>query len=146
MNTKELIEKVIASGILLKELTELSLFGATDNELAEAENRVGAIIDEGLKELLRAYDGANLDVIRFYATGRIINTKLGLKFADDPSGFIFYVNATGEIISEDTDGENVKIVASSVKEFIHTYLFGECSAEFAGEEWHQELIKAEITT
>ncbi len=146
MNTKELIEKVIASGILLNELTELSLSGATDKELAKAENRIGVKIDEGHKELLRAYDGANLDVIRFYAIGRIINTKQGLKFADDPSGFIFYVNATGEVISEDTDGGNVKKVASSVKEFIHSYLFGERSAEFAGEEWHQELIKAEIST
>ncbi len=146
MNTKELIEKVIASGILLNELTELSLSGATDKELDEAENRVGVKIDEGLKELLRAYDGANLDIIRFYAIGRIINTKKGLKFADDPSGFIFYVNATGEVISEDTDGGNVKKVASSVKEFIHSYLFGERAAEFAGEEWLQELIKAEIIT
>ncbi|MDD2320503.1 MAG: SMI1/KNR4 family protein [Geobacteraceae bacterium] len=146
MNTKELIEKVIVSGILLKELTELSLFGATDNELAEAENRVGEKIDEGLKELLRAYNGANLDVIRFYATGRIINTKQGLKFADDPSGFVFYVNAAGEVISEDLDGGNVVKVASSVREFILSYLFGERSAEFAGEEWHQELIKAKITT
>lgn len=146
MNTKALIEKVIASRVLLKELTELSLFGATDNQLAEAESRVGVKIDEGLKELLRAYDGANLDVIRFYPTGRIINTEQGLKFADDPSGFIFYVNVAGEVISEDTDGGNVKKIASSVKEFIHSYLFGERSAEFAGEEWHQELIKAEITT
>ena len=146
MNTKELIEKVIASGILLNELTELSLSGVTDKELVEAENRVGVKIDEGLKEMLRAYDGANLDVIRFYAVGRVVNTKKGLKFADDPSGFIFYVSRQEKSYLRIQTGGNVKIVASSVKEFIHSYLFGERSAEFAGAEWHQELIKAEICT
>jgi hypothetical protein len=47
---------------------------------------------------------------------------------------------------EDTDGGHVKRIATSVKDFIHEYVFGRCSAEFAGEEWYDELVLAGITT
>lgn len=146
MNTKILIEKVINSGVLIKELIDMPRGGASNKDLEASEARIGTKIDGGLKELLRSYNGANLDVIRFYSCDRLEATKHGLLFADDPSGFIYYIDDSGVVICEDTDGGNINEIASSVTDFIHSYLFGKRSAEFAGKEYHRDLIKAGIAT
>jgi len=146
MDTKSLVEKVVASGILIKEMTKLPDGGATDFELKSTEKRIGVKLDQHLEALLSIFNGANLDVIRFYPCSRLAKSEYGLAFADDPAGFAYHVTATGEVISEDHDGGAIKTIAASITEFVHSYLFGERSVEFAGEEWHQQLIEAGIAT
>jgi hypothetical protein len=145
MDTQALINRLVASGVLVKSLTDISAAGATDIELKSAENRVGTKLDPALAILLRAFNGANLDVVRFHSAQRLEMTGHGLRFADDPAGFAYYVTGAGSVICEDTDGGEIKKLAFSVSDFIHSYLFGSRAAEFAGEEWHQQLVRAGIT-
>lgn len=146
MDTRALIEKVVASGLITKELTALSETGTTDVELKAVEKRIGRKLHPQLVAFLKIFNGANLDVIRFYPCKRLELREYGLVFADDPSGFVYYVTDSGEVVCEDTDGGSIKKLASSVTEFVHSYLFGNRSAEFMGEEWHEQLTKAGIAT
>lgn len=146
MDTKTLIEKLVDSGVLGKGLTEISKAGATDIDLESVKERVGSKLDPELVAFLRSFDGANLDVVRVYPCRRLNMAEHGLEFADDPAGFVYYVTGSGEVVCEDTDGGGVKTLAMSVTEFIHSYIFGARSREFAGEEWHEQLVRAGITT
>jgi hypothetical protein len=145
-DTKSFIESVLASGVLIDSMTMLSPTGATDIELDAAAKRVGKNINSELAEFLRNYDGADLDVLRIYSCERLKETDYGVAFADDPAGFVYYLADSGDVVMEDTDGGHVKRIATSIKDFIHEYVFGKRSAEFAGEEWYDELVRAGITT
>jgi hypothetical protein len=146
MDTKGLIERVVASGVLAEEMTELPSGGASEFELKGSEKRVGLKLNDELVGFLRNFNGVNLDVIRFYTCDHLERSEYGLKFADDPAGFIYHLTDIGEVLCEDHDGGETKRVALSMQDFIHSYLFGSRSIEFAGEEWHLELIDAGIAT
>jgi hypothetical protein len=59
---------------------------------------------------------------------------------------VYYLNGAGEVVEEDTDGGEITTLATSFNDFIQSYLFGNRSAEFMGEEWHQQLVKAGFAT
>ena len=146
METIALINKVVASNVLSRSMVELPPAGASTAALAEVEQILGVPIDAEYSIFLQTFDGAYLDVIRLYPYQELKITAFGLEFASDPSGFVYYIQGSGEVIVEDTDGGEMKKVASSFDDFIHSYLFGVRSAAFSGEEWHQELVRAGITT
>jgi hypothetical protein len=146
MNIKELIEKLISSNVLVTDLVELPGSGVTEEQIAQANSRLGKQLNSDLAALLRVCDGANLEVIRFHSLSNIELSEYGLFFANDPAGFTYHIASTGEIFSESTDGGEITLVATSVNEFIFSYLFGRRSAEFGGQEWHKELIAAGVAT
>jgi len=145
MNHKPLIENLITEGVLSEGLIELPT-GASDGDLVQAEKRLGFRLNNEFKTFLKTWNGANLEVIRSYSAEKLQMSNIGLAFADDPSGFVYYFNPNGEVICEDTDGGDVKTVASSFEDFFFTYLFGKRSHEFMGEDWKQELNDAGVST
>jgi hypothetical protein len=139
-------KKLVASDVLINSMVTLPSLGASVSELRDVEQRIGVVLDPELSTFLKAFNGACLDVIRIYSCQKLRVTELGLEFASDPSGFVYYIVSSGDVLYEDTDGGEIKQVAGSVQDFFHSYLFGKRSAEFAGEEWHQVLVQAGIAT
>ena len=107
------------------------------------------------RQLLLAWNGLDLEVVRFFAAppARIGITPLPkaqalipsahpswIAVASDPAGFLYTEDERGSVWSVDHDGGAEKRLASSLDEFIGGYIFGERSAEFGGESWHSDLV------
>lgn len=146
MDVKPLFEKLIASGVVMDSLAELPDNGADDQQISLTQAKLGTVLPSELVSLLKTYDGANLEVIRFNSIGSIEMSEQGFLFASCPAGFMYHITSNGEVIVEDTDGGDMDRIASSLHEFIYSYLFGSRSAEFCGAEWYQELVAAGIAT
>lgn len=145
MDTKSFIERVVASGILSPSMVVRPERGVANAELVATENRLGTKINPSLSSFLRDYDGFNLDVIRMHSAEQLEMTEHGIFFANDPSGFRYYLRDTGEVICEDTDGGDVTEVAGSLREFLHSFVFGERSDEFMGAEWLKQIKEHGLT-
>lgn len=146
MDIRTLIEAVVVSPVLIDAIIKLPQTGATDVELKEVEGRIYAPLNSEHIAFLRIYNGIDLDVVRINSCERINKTEYGVEFASDPAGFVYYLTGTGKVVMEDTDGGDVKQVATSFTDFIHEYVFGSRAAEFADEEWYEDLVMAGIAT
>lgn len=140
MSAEVTIQKVLATNLLTSDLVVVPDVGATDEQLSDLASR-GIRPSPALERVLRRWDGIDLDVIRIHDVTRIMQNEAEgyCLFGSDPSGFLYLEAPDGSVVSFDTDGEGVTVVAASFDEFIDDVVFGNRGAEFAGEEWLSEL-------
>lgn len=135
------VERVLASGVVSELLVRLQEPAST-SELDETESRLGVLLPEALKALLGRWNGASLDVVRFVPCGQLRHEPEGVYFADDPAGFMYFIQPSGAVLSLDTDDGDTRVVASDVEDFLSGYVFGPRAIDFAGNEWANELAQA----
>jgi hypothetical protein len=143
MSAEVTIQRVLATTLLTPELVVVPEHGVSQEQLSALEAR-GIRLSPSLQRVLRRWDGIDLDVIRVHDISRIMENEGGgdCLFGSDPSGFLYMEAPDGSIVSIDTDGDGMTVVASSFDEFIDDLVFGARGAEFSGDEWLEELIAA----
>lgn len=154
MTAIEAIKRVIESKVLKKSLTYLPGRGATVQELAELSDKLPRPLSTRHLALLKHWNGINLDVVRLYGASPTFGELRGLSetqsgpltkvpgaivFGDDPSGFIYAEASNGEILSFDSSFGEIKAIASNLDDFFTRLVFGKDAAEFAGDEWMNNL-------
>ena len=159
MRTKELIRRILSSGFLSENYIRVPSRGATDLEIADTERQLSHPLSDTFKEVIREWNGLDLDVVRICGVGTpegAHETVLSYRwlFADgsrhfnavasDPSGFVYGELPDGSILEWDHDGGGTEVVATSFEDFICNLVFGARASEFAGEEWLEELRDAGI--
>ena len=152
--TAEHLRRVLSSGVLTECLTELPPRGATEAEMAEIDALVGRTLSEQHRSLLRVWNGANLDVVQFFATSGDNSMRSysrlqfpgvpgpAVPFAADPAGFVYLEAPDGQVWAWDHDGGGTEPVARDIHDFFCAYVFGPRAAEFGGVEWHDQLSSA----
>ena len=151
------IEEVLKTEVLMEDLMVVPARGARDDEIAEEERALGMRLSPAYREFLRRWNGANLDILRFYGCGSVEEgiqplrarqsivpgiVVSGVVIGSDPSGFIYVEAQDGQILCVDTDGGEVESVASSFEDFILRLVFGEDADKFGDPEWKEELEEA----
>lgn len=154
MGIIEKIQMVIDSSLLSRSLVYVPNFGASDAMLEDAERVLGRKLSLFHRELLKKWNGLDLDIIRFYGCGcnpgphgSLAENQFelpevfssGLVIGSDPAGFLYVEDETGQIFMIDSEGGEISYLATSLNEFICSYVFGERGHEFAGEGWLTEL-------
>lgn len=157
MRAIPVIERVVASGILIPELVVIPSGGATIEELATDASTLGRELSESHTALLRRWNGLNLDVIRLYGcgscparTGQLVRMQLGpgtiangsVAFGSDPAGFVYVETVKGQIQQLDSDGGAISALAEGLDDFLCRVVFGKDAAAWGGDEWFQELRDA----
>lgn len=98
----------------------------------------------------------NLDVVRIYGCGtdatelgRISTSQIErpdaadlVMIGSDFAGFIYLQHADRRVFSFDTDGGEVRLLASNLDDFFERLVFGPDGAKFAGEDWVDDLRSA----
>jgi|GEM_PF-4871001 hypothetical protein len=154
------LEKIVAAtGLEMMRLVAVPEAGASDIEIAALAHVLPRSLGKTHEAILRRWNGLNVDIIRVFRAGPSIKKLPGLAdhqhpplsgmpgviiFANDPSGFQYGEAGTGEILCFDHDGGEVKKLSSSMEEFFDELIFGASAAEFAGQDWHDELAAAGI--
>ncbi|WP_428001387.1 hypothetical protein [Acidovorax sp.] len=152
MTAVRTIDKIIQSGILNRDLSEIPKNGADFTQLAELDNGLPRAISKMHKQILVAWDGLNLEIIRIYGAGlsvasvkRLIEsqryavTEDMIVFADDPAGFIFMEGGDGSVYSLDSKTSNFERIAFNLEEFFADKVFGKDAEEFMGDYWFGRL-------
>ena len=145
MPLADFIERVLASGVLSRSMVQLRS-PASSEDIDAAEKRLGSPLPNTLRALLERWDGANLDVVRLVSCESLNLDGQGLYFANDPSGFMYFLDQAGQVVSIDTDGGAAQIVAPGLDDFLTGYVFGTRSHEFMGTQWLTELRAAGLAT
>jgi hypothetical protein len=141
-----LVERVLASGLVCEWLVKQIQEPASTSELDATESRLGVLLPGALKALLGRWNGVNLDVVRFIPCEQLRHEPEGVYFANDPAGFMYFIQPSGEIAQLDTDGGNTEVVASDVEDFLSGFVFGPRAIDFAGPEWVRDLAQAGFAT
>lgn len=158
MNFLIKVENVLSSNLLINELTFIPQLGAALEQIVNEEKFMIRPLSEQHKELLKKWNGINLDVIQFFgcdtsqSDAELKNNqellpreiKKGIIIASDPSGFLYIEDEEGKIFLLDTDGGQISIIASSLEDLICNYIFGNRAEEFGGKEWKRELEENKI--
>ena len=139
------VERVLASGVLSRSLTELRP-PASLQDIGKTEARLERRLPDTLRALLGRWDGANLDVVRLVPCDTLEVQEEGLYFANDPAGFMYFLDSEDRVVVLDTDGGGLKAVAANVDDFLTGYVFGSRSEEFMGARWLAELKVAGLAT
>lgn len=153
MKELEKIQQVISSNLLLKDLCFIPSKGASKEEIAQEETKIGHNFSASHLTFLMKWNGLILDVISFFGCNNTegairslcdnqfdFNKHDLLVIASDPAGFLYgYSLKDGQIFSVDSHGGEKKRVASNLEDFICNYLFGSRSGEFGGSSWLEEL-------
>lgn len=153
----DLIRRVVGSGILMPTLIVVPDRGATLPEIAREEVAMGKAIPSDYSNILKAWNGINLEVIVFLGcegthpeipllrahqqVAEVLSLK-GLVFAHDPSGFVYLQDTSGGVVAIDTDGGITEHVADGISDFVCRYVFGRDANHFADEEWRNLLGEA----
>jgi hypothetical protein len=143
MSLPDFIRRVLSSGLLAPQLVYVPETGASSSDLATLS------LPADLHELLSWRNGCNLDVIRVHGLGDgnpeipplVANSDKTIEFASDPSGFRYLVRTGGAVVSVDHDGGTRMRIADDVEDFFGSFVFGTRAAEFAGDEWAQDVAK-----
>ena len=159
MSAVNTIELVLGTDLLHRDLIDVPSRGALAEEIVEEESLLPRALTKQHKDLLHRWNGIGLDVIRLFGCGQhsdsrgrlhamqvpALNSSDGaLVIGTDPSGFIYLENRSGVIASYDSDGGDLKRLASSVDELFELIVFGAGANEFAGEEWLDDLRRFQI--
>ncbi|MEI2724044.1 MAG: SMI1/KNR4 family protein [Verrucomicrobiota bacterium] len=149
-----LSEPVISSGLLVRDLVAARP-PATSDGVATLEQRLPRRLSEFHRQLLLTWNGLDLDVVRFFGASPVRDDGTSLldaqslvpaghpdwvALASDPAGFLYVEDEHGVIWSIDHDGGEVARAASSLDEFICSYIFGTRAAEFGGDSWRDDLV------
>lgn len=159
------IENVIRADLLSKNLSDIPLYGVTDEMIQEEEKKLNRPLSNYHKQFLKRWNGANLDFIRVYGVHRTENEfikELAIEykewieeiisdiegnpifFADDTAGFMYFELEDGKIVELDSEFSGLNIIADNMRDFFLNYLFGERANEYMGDEWKQQLKKKGI--
>ena len=139
------VDRVVASGVLSASLCEFPPPAALA-EIQRAELRMGQRVPESLRSLLCRWNGVNLDVLRLLPCETMEARDEGLYFANDPAGFMYFLDSSGAVVMLNADGGDLKVVASDLSDLLTGYIFGARARAFAGEEWARELAAAGLAT
>ncbi|MFS2205189.1 MULTISPECIES: SMI1/KNR4 family protein [unclassified Variovorax] len=152
MTSVEVIENVLASGVLTKALVHLPTVGADNDALKELSARLNRSLSMMHEQILKKWDGINLDVIRIYGvTSNVLGVKKiitsqsfspapdAIVFADDPTGFLYAEAQNGEVLSIDSSSGEVEEKARNIDDFFTRLVFGKDAAEFMGDQWLEDL-------
>ncbi len=160
MNFIERIESIINSGLLNDGFPRIPRKGATDKMIEEEEKKLNRPLSNHHKQLLKKWNGINLDFIRIYGVHKtenefikelaieyeewieeIINEIEGnpIFFADDVGGFMYFELEDGRIVQLDPEFTGLYPIASDMRDFFLNYLFGERANEYLGDEWLEKL-------
>ena len=149
-----LSEPVISSGLLARDLIAAGPPASSDG-VATLERRLPRRLSRFHRQLLLTWDGLDLDVVRFFGVSPVrdggaslldaqslvpVGHPSWIAFASDPAGFLYAEDEHGVIWSIDHDGGEAARAASSLDEFICSYIFGTRAAEFGGDSWHDDLV------
>lgn len=158
------IKKVMQANILSKDLSDIPKNGATLNMIKEEEQSLPRPLSEQHIAFLKEWNGANLDFLRVLGVHPVENefleelakenkewedivTEVGhgaIYFANDISGFMYFELSDGTITQYDTDGSNDEKLATDMNDFFDNYIFGARAAEYAEQEWLEELKEAGV--
>lgn len=156
MSAASIITKAIKSGALIEGLIVIPSSGATELEITREEALLPRTMSEQHKDILRCWNGVNLDILRLYGCSdheelrRLSETQGDLfskiegaiAFGDDPAGFIYAESADGSIYSSQVSTGEEKKLAENLNDFFERLVFGEDAKEFGGEDWEKELVDA----
>ncbi len=144
------LEKILKSNLLIKELVTIP-DSADVGSIMEEQKIIGKKFSNEHIELLKHYNGIDLDVIRFYGVGVTIKPIKRLArnqddldseyiaIGDDPAGFTYIQDKAGKIYSIDSEAGEIKYLTSSLSELITCYIFGKDASQFGGKDWEDEL-------
>ncbi|MFI0416533.1 MAG: SMI1/KNR4 family protein [Candidatus Thiodiazotropha sp.] len=155
MNAVAKIEQALRSGVLIEDLIVVPQSGATDGMIASEEKKLSRSLSSQHKKLLKRWNGMNIDVIRLYGCGPVVDEidalfnrqsgvlseqKGNVVFGDDPAGYMYAEADDGSILSVDTASGEVKKLANDIDDFFSRLVFGVDAKDFAGDDWKQELV------
>ena len=150
----EVIERVLNSGLLTDVLTLIPDDGASAEQIAGEQRHLALPLCDEHLQLLRRWNGLDLEVVRIYGCGDACPERLRLRHCQlvhsqfdspmnavgsDPSGFVYFQDASCAIWQLDTDGGGVQKVASDLTDFLCRVVFGRDGADFGGNDWLSEL-------
>lgn len=156
MSATTKIEKVIQSGVLIRELLVIPA-GAQAHQIQDEQRVLGCSLSRDLTLFLSKWNGINLDVVSIFGCKDThpeipalrdrqsllpLTTVNGIVIGSDPSGFIYIEMSDGSIVASDTKSTEQQRVGDSFDDFLCRYVFGEDADQFAGEEWKQALQQA----
>ena len=161
MRAKDIIERALNSSYLMEELEGLIVVpkaGATDEVIKEEENLIKRKLSKQHKDILKKWNGINLEVVRLYGCGSVdeeldrlsdkqmqgLTNKGQIVIGSDPSGFIYLESFGGAVSVYDPEGDEIREIARDLDDFFCRLVFGKDAREFAGEDWETDLIKAGI--
>lgn len=157
MTNVELIEKVLSSNLLIPEMTYAPPNGASSDEFSMLNKSLPRPLSQPHRDILKRWDGLNLDVIRLYSASPTQGRLRGLTdnqevtlasrngyivFGDDPAGFTYAEDSEGKVWVYDCECNTVNLIAQSIDDFFQNYLFGLNGAAFGGDSWAEELKAA----
>jgi hypothetical protein len=156
---EKIVKKILDiknSSLLHERLYFFSEHGASDEEIENAERSFGYKLDKYYKQILKKWNGLDLHFLRIFSVSES-ETEVPnifsnqdedlpnmLAFGSDPAGFLYLFDKNGAVYTFDYDGGGLEVTADNLEDFICNYAFGPRAAEFAGEEWLQELKDAGI--
>jgi hypothetical protein len=153
------IERVLRAHVLKKGLTFIPPRGATDIEVAAADNALQRPLSARHAALLRRWNGLNLEVVRLYGATEtpgeiralaeaqlpvLAATPGTIVFGDDPAGFVYGELADDRIVIWDSELGGIEVVAANMDEFFDHLVFGADADQFAGEDWKAKLEAAKL--
>lgn len=133
MSAEYIINKVLMSGILMRELMFIPDRGATEIEISDEESKLPRKLSEQHKNVLKHWNGINMDILRIYGCKnlypelcRLSESQLDdlteidncIVFGDDPSGFIYAEDFEGAIYSILTSTGDIKKLAIDLDDFL----------------------------
>jgi hypothetical protein len=148
-----LTPSVRAARLISPELSTIPAAGASAEGLRRLESKLKRPLSAQHRDLLLTWNGLDLDVIRIFGVPPVvqgINDLLewqelvpegegNIAFGGDPSGFLYFENRNGTILSWDHDGGGIEVRAPCINEFIDEVVFGARGESFMGEEWLNRL-------
>ena len=81
---------------------------------------------------------------RLLARSLRCNHLLCIIIAADAAGFAYLQDGDGQIYSFDTDGGEVKLIATNINDFVCRLIFGPEADKFAGNKWLNDLKAAKL--
>jgi len=161
----EVIERVLKAGFLSAGLTVIPDRGATRADFDEEERLLPRPLSHVVRRLLARWNGLNLDVVRLYGCGSVVNGIKRLSphqlrlapdelrnldkpmvIGSDPSGFVYVEDTRGPVWSLDTDGGELTRLGDNLDDFLGRVVFGEDAEAFAGGDWVRTLRDAGLIT
>jgi hypothetical protein len=152
----EVIERVLAVGVLSPDFTVVPEHGATASEIRLAEMALGRQLSPAHRSLLARWNGLDLEVLRLYGCGAVapgIVELVGaqrdwpelsgrLEIGSDPAGFLYLEDSEGAISSFDCKGDGGGSLAMNLDDFVERVVFGRDAESFCGSDWADELRRA----
>ncbi len=165
MNINRIVNKIdmaLEKKVISKNLSTVPEKGATEDQIMKEEAYLSRPFTSQHRTFLKKYNGLNADMINFYGCGNDLKKGISkitewqfdkydeenqdllqyLIVADTPSGQMILEDKNGEIYIFAYDGLPIEKTASSLEDFICNYVFGKRAAEFAGDEWFDEVKAA----